>query len=131
MEPALTRQLMVVDAANVMGSRPDGWWRDRSAAAVRLVAQIAEAVRGGGLSGPVAVVLEGAARGAPIDAADAGAVRIVEAAGSGDDRILEVAAAEMAGGVPVVVVTADRGLRLRVESLGASVLSPRWLLQRL
>ena len=32
---------IVVDVANVMGSRPDGWWRDRAGAAVRLHAQIA------------------------------------------------------------------------------------------
>ena len=31
---------IVVDVANVMGSRPDGWWRDRAGAAVRLHAQI-------------------------------------------------------------------------------------------
>ncbi|MEV1288966.1 hypothetical protein [Micromonospora sp. NPDC049679] len=28
--------LLVVDAANVVGSRPDGWWRDRAGATVRL-----------------------------------------------------------------------------------------------
>nr|MDT0666641.1 hypothetical protein [Micromonospora sp. DSM 115978] len=32
----------MVDAANVIGSRPDGWWRDRAGAAVRLTRQIAE-----------------------------------------------------------------------------------------
>jgi hypothetical protein len=31
---------MVVDVANVMGSRPDGWWRDRPGAAVRLHTEI-------------------------------------------------------------------------------------------
>ena len=31
---------IVVDVANVMGSRPDGWWRDRAGAAVRLHDQI-------------------------------------------------------------------------------------------
>ena len=31
---------IVVDVANVMGSRPDGWWRDRAGAAVRLHAEI-------------------------------------------------------------------------------------------
>ena len=29
-----------VDGNNVMGSRPDGWWRDRAGAARRLVAEI-------------------------------------------------------------------------------------------
>ena len=32
--------LLVVDGNNVMGSRPDGWWRDRAGAAGRLVAQL-------------------------------------------------------------------------------------------
>jgi 8-oxo-dGTP diphosphatase len=38
---------IVVDVANVMGSRPDGWWRDRAGAAVRLYGEVAElAARG-------------------------------------------------------------------------------------
>ena len=28
--------LLIVDAANVVGSVPDGWWRDRAGAARRL-----------------------------------------------------------------------------------------------
>jgi 8-oxo-dGTP diphosphatase len=38
---------IVVDVANVMGSRPDGWWRDRAGAAVRLHAQIAQLAASG------------------------------------------------------------------------------------
>ena len=52
---------MVVDAANVVGSRPDGWWRDRAGAAERLLGQIEAALASGRLEGPVAVVLEGRA----------------------------------------------------------------------
>jgi 8-oxo-dGTP diphosphatase len=37
---ALSPLTVIVDAANVMGSRPDGWWRDRAGAAGRLVAEI-------------------------------------------------------------------------------------------
>jgi hypothetical protein len=29
--------VLLVDIANVMGSRPDGWWRDRAGAATRLL----------------------------------------------------------------------------------------------
>ncbi|MDT7622230.1 MAG: hypothetical protein QOF99_3131 [Pseudonocardiales bacterium] len=58
---------LVVDAANVIGSRPDGWWRDRPGAAARLVSALAAALRSGALTGPVVVILEGAARaGAPV-----------------------------------------------------------------
>ena len=38
---------IVVDVANVMGSRPDGWWRDRAGAAVRLHADIARLAASG------------------------------------------------------------------------------------
>ena len=38
---------IVVDVANVMGSRPDGWWRDRPGAAVRLHAEIVRLARSG------------------------------------------------------------------------------------
>ena len=37
-----------VDGNNVMGSRPDGWWRDRAAAQQRLIADIEAAARGSG-----------------------------------------------------------------------------------
>jgi 8-oxo-dGTP pyrophosphatase MutT (NUDIX family) len=38
---ALQPLTIIVDAANVMGSRPDGWWRDRAGAARRLRDQLA------------------------------------------------------------------------------------------
>jgi 8-oxo-dGTP diphosphatase len=60
-----------VDVANVMGSRPDGWWRDRAGAAVRLHAELVSlaasgrAVPPGETSPPEFVmVLEGAAKAA-------------------------------------------------------------------
>ena len=131
---------VVVDAANVMGSRPDGWWRDRAGAAVRLYGDLARLAEHGvvvpGLSGEAEVgfllVLEGAARAAMdrISAADDGAladkhIRVVAASGSGDDAIVS-AVRELTG--RCVVVTADRELRRRCEALGASTLGPGWLL---
>jgi 8-oxo-dGTP pyrophosphatase MutT (NUDIX family) len=126
---------VIVDAANVIGSRPDGWWRDRAGAARRLVSGLGTlAVRGVadmpaelGLPVParwfpeIIVVLEGQARGAV--AAETG-VRISNAPGSGDDTIAAVAA-ETAG--DRLVVTADRELRARCETAGAHVTGPRWL----
>jgi 8-oxo-dGTP pyrophosphatase MutT (NUDIX family) len=38
---ALQPMEVIVDVANVMGSRPDGWWRDRAGAARRLRDQVA------------------------------------------------------------------------------------------
>ena len=47
----------IVDASNVIGSRPDGWWRDRAGATRRLVAQLDRFAEGAGE--PVIVVLDG------------------------------------------------------------------------
>ncbi|WP_031114195.1 hypothetical protein, partial [Streptomyces sp. NRRL S-146] len=112
--------LVVVDAANVVGSVPDGWWRDRRGAAERLRDRLAsEGVPA--LSGPVEIVLvvEGAARGVE----SVPGVRVSSAPGSGDDHIVEVVAS--AGDRPVLVITADRELRGRVADLGADVAGPR------
>ncbi|MDY6809487.1 MAG: hypothetical protein SW127_10755, partial [Actinomycetota bacterium] len=60
------RPLIIVDAANVVGSRPDGWWRDRHGATERLRDRLAGLAGTGlpGLDGPVEVVMvvEGKAR---------------------------------------------------------------------
>lgn len=118
--------MLVVDAANVVGSRPDGWWRDRPGAAHRLHEQLVAVLA----DEEVVLVLEGAARaGQPVGRS--GTVRTVHASGPGDDAIVAVAREQVADGREVVVVTADRGLRTRVEAGGAEVESPSWLLQRL
>ncbi|MGV9229017.1 NTP pyrophosphohydrolase [Streptomyces nigra] len=116
--------LLVVDAANVVGSVPDGWWRDRRGAAERLRDRLAKADGVPGHDGPVEVVLvvEGAARGVE----SVPGVRVESAPGSGDDHI--VALVEQAAGRPVLVVTADRELRQRVRRLGADVTGPRTVL---
>jgi hypothetical protein len=82
----------------------------------------------------VIVVLEGAACRAVSgeDAPDTGDVRVVLAPGSGDDTIASVTAEVVAQAdhPAVTVVTADRGLRQRVEP-GAATTGPRWLLDQL
>ncbi|MFJ7286773.1 NUDIX domain-containing protein [Curtobacterium sp. NPDC098951] len=148
---------VVVDAANVVGSVPDGWWKDRPGAASRLLGSVEALAAAGVPADRLAlpfdrwwprwtVVLEGEARaadpsGAPgvpgaAGVADAAAgravaadqVSVVRAPGSGDDAIVEAARAAVAvADAPVVVVTADRGLRARVEDLGAVVHGPSWL----
>ena len=117
---AHTPVLVVVDAANVVGSVPDGWWRDRKGAAERLRDRLAaEGVSA--VPGPaeIVVVVEGAARGVE----SVPGVRVSSAPGSGDDHIVEVVAS--AGDRPVLVITADRELRRRVGELGADVAGPR------
>ena len=131
---------IVVDVANVMGSRPDGWWRDRAGAAVRLHDQIAVLAASGRVSLPDApgpdgeagrpgfvMVLEGAARAAADRLAPA-EVRVVQARGSGDDAIVDVVR-ELPG--RRVVVTADRELRQRSIAAGAEIAGPGWLLGQL
>ncbi|KOX02918.1 NTP pyrophosphohydrolase [Streptomyces sp. NRRL B-3648] len=115
--------LVVVDGANVVGSRPDGWWRDRRGAAERLRDRLASAGLPGH-TGPVEIVLvvEGAARGV----ASVPGVRVEPAPGSGDDRIVELTA--QGAGRARLVVTADRELRRRVTELGAEVAGPRTVL---
>ena len=136
---------VVVDVANVMGARADGWWRDRPGAALRLYREIADlAARGipadrlpdglpaaDGSAPRWVLVLEGRARdAAPQIGDDSPLVRVISAPGSGDDAIVtEVAALPEAGSC--LVVTADRELRRRCAALGASVVGPGWLLEML
>lgn len=115
--------LLIVDSANVVGSVPDGWWRDRRGASERLRDRLAGYGEAGipGIPGEVEIVLvvEGAARGVE----SVPGVRVSEAPGSGDDHIVQLAAE--ARDRPCVVVTADRGLRQRVTQMGAQTVGPR------
>ncbi|MFV0129922.1 NTP pyrophosphohydrolase [Streptomyces sp. HMX112] len=117
--------LLVVDAANVVGSVPDGWWRDRHGATERLRDRLGPLARDGiaGHPGPLDVVLvvEGRAGGVrPVPG-----VRVDAAPGSGDDRIVELAREAARAGRDCVVVTADRELRRRVAEHGAAQAGPR------
>jgi len=132
--------IVVVDVANVMGSRPDGWWRDRHAAAAGLLTAF-DALPGLQTIGPdgthlrierVVAVLEGAARGAVAP----GRVQVVEAERDGDTTIVAVTE-ELAASRPaspsgngeqpwVLVVTADRGLRQRLPGT-VQIAGPQWL----
>lgn len=125
--PPSPAELLLVDAANVVGSRPDGWWRDRPGAAGRLVDDLRAAVADGRLRPPVVVVLEGAAR-AGAEEGDGDGVAVVHAPGSGDDRLASLAAGTVG---PVVLVSADRALCRRVAAAGGRCVGPRWLRDRL
>ncbi|MEU4344682.1 hypothetical protein AB0H00_26040 [Nocardia sp. NPDC023852] len=128
-------QLIVVDAANVVGSRPDGWWRDRTGAAGRLLVKLTRLDERLERPAEVVVVLEGAAKAAVADETNPEfeSLRIVLADGSGDDAIVGVVATavEEDSDRSITVVTADRGLRDRVQALEAHTVGPRWLLERI
>lgn len=123
-----TGAVLLVDAANVVGSRPTGWWRDRAGAVRAFVDQLRAAVDAGRIAQPVVVVLEGKAR----DGVESGVglgVTVLHAPGAGDDMLIDVAAD--ASDQVVTLVTADRELRRRAEALGADVIGPGWLLELL
>lgn len=135
--------VLVVDAANVVGSVPDGWWKDRAGAAGRLRDRL-DALAAAGLPGDVlelsgvagvvgggvvwypdiVLVVEGAARAIP--AADS-RIRVVTAPGEGDDAIVAEVRRHRADGRAVITVTSDRGLVARVQDAGATTRGVRWL----
>jgi hypothetical protein len=119
--------VLAVDGANVVGSRPDGWWKDRPGAARRLHEQLVTADLPHDV---VVLVLEGAAK-AGVPAGRDGHLLTVHARGSGDDEIVSQAAAAAQRGDVVTLISADRMLRSRVAAVGATSLSPSWLLDRL
>ena len=130
---------VVVDGANVVGSRPDGWWHDRPGAARRLAGQLVAALiedpadLAVALSGSAAdeltihLVLEGAAARAD-DLPTHPHLRVVLAAADGDSTIAALAD-DLGEGI--LVVTADRALRERVRGVGAATVGPGTLLRAL
>jgi rRNA-processing protein FCF1 len=76
----------------------------------------------------VIVVLEGEAR-AGVEPGLADGVAVQHAVGSGDDMLVDIAG--RASNQEVTLVTADRDLRRRAEAVGADVVGPNWLLERL
>jgi 8-oxo-dGTP diphosphatase len=136
-EHATCRLVLIVDAANVVGSRPDGWWRDRVGANTRLrdglAALAARGIPAGALALPaelwwpdVLLIVEGQARG--IDSVPG--VTVLSAEGDGDALIVHTVAASRRERPDdhAVAVTADRALSSQVQDLGATVVGPGTLL---
>ncbi len=117
---------LIVDGNNVMGSRPDGWWRDRAGAARRLVEEI-----GAWAGEAVLVVFDGhAPDGFP--APPRVEVRFAERGGrdAADDVIAALVADDAAPGT-LRVVTSDAELARRVREHGAGVTGARGFLHAL
>jgi predicted RNA-binding protein with PIN domain len=122
---------LVVDGMNVIGTRPDGWWRDRAGATRRLLTRLQALRRVTGE--PVTLVLDG--RPLPdVPEGDYDDVQVLYARRGGrdaaDDRLVEfVRDLDDTGDVTdVTVVTSDRGLRARAHELGATVVGAASLL---
>ncbi len=112
----------LVDGMNVIGSRPDGWWRDRRGAMRRLVTQLDEFAAT--LDEPLTVVLDGV----PFELeGERVQVRFARRRGrnAADDDIAELAEAGD------TVVTSDRDLVERVRARGAEVIGAGELLRRI
>ncbi len=110
---------LLVDGMNVIGSRPDGWWRDRPAAVRDLAAAIAALARATG--DELTVVFDGRA---PDDMPDARGIDVVFAPGCGRgaaDYEIARRVAHDPDPASLVVVTSDRELADRVRSRGAGV----------
>lgn len=120
-------RVLIVDGANVVGARPDGWWKDRAGAARRLHERLLVADLD---VDEVVLVLEGGAK-AGVRAGRDGDVRTVHAARDGDSQIEEQARAAQSRGARTTVVTADRLLAARVARFDALVVGPNWLHDRL
>lgn len=119
--------VLIVDGANVVGARPDGWWKDRPGAAARLHRALLTADVPGDR---VVLVLEGHAKQGVRAGRDAH-VETVHAPRDGDATIVAAARSAAESGAEVTVVTADRALAARLAGVGASTLGPTWLLDRL
>ncbi|MGX5697962.1 hypothetical protein ACWKWP_17345 [Agromyces soli] len=130
---------LIVDVANVMGSRPDGWWRDRAGAAERLLATLEPLVgrvvdleqAGRVRLVELVAVTEGRARDA---SAPGPGIRVVAAPADGDSTIVELAgeaARELEGAAPEAAreqlgdaTGTRRGPGDAVEASGALALRP-------
>jgi predicted RNA-binding protein with PIN domain len=121
----------MVDAMNVIGSRPTGWWRNREGAVRRLVDQLQRLAAQD--RQPITVVIDGRPLPDLPEGAHAGVEVLYASQGrrnAADDRIVELLDA-LLDTTGVEVVTSDRELRRRVEERGVVVRSAGELLRRL
>lgn len=106
-------QRILVDAMNVIGSRPDGWWRDRDGAKRRLAADLSRLAQKGA---DVTVIFDGREPDEPIEAPGLTVLFAPGGPNAADDRIVELL--EAGAGE---VITSDAELARRARALGAVV----------
>jgi len=112
----------IVDGMNVIGSRPDGWWKNRGRAMTALVERLDRWASASGRAETVTVVFERP----PSNPITSSVIEIAHApkaaANSADDEIVRLVQSDARPG-EIRVVTSDKALSERVRSLGASVFS--------
>jgi predicted RNA-binding protein with PIN domain len=120
---------MIVDGMNVLGSRPDGWWRDRPAAMAALSRRLSSLAQGEEVE--LRVVFDG--RPHRQVAAAASGIEIGFAPGGPDAADREILRILRADPDPasITVVTSDRRLRNSVKAAGAAGVASGELLRRL
>ena len=125
-----TQSRVFVDGNNVMGSRPDGWWRDRAEAARRLVAEIIPLALGHG--GAWTIVFDGQEPPAMPQSPECLAVIHTghRRRDGADDRIVELVH-EHPDRAALLVYTSDGKLRTRVKALGTHVMGSGTLLSQI
>jgi predicted RNA-binding protein with PIN domain len=122
---------LIIDGNNVMGAKPDGWWRDRAGASRRLLARVQNyaATTDASVELVFDVTLPDLAEG------EHGGVTVRYATRGGrdaaDDRIRELLGAEEPGARAVEVVTSDRALAESARNAGATVTGAGRFLERL
>jgi predicted RNA-binding protein with PIN domain len=118
----------IVDGNNVMGSRPDGWWRDRRGAQRRLVERLETFARAS--DEPVTVIFDGGAHDA--GGGERVAVRFARRSGrdAADDDVASLVARHPEPS-SLRVVTSDGELAERVRAAGGEVEGAGAFLRRL
>ena len=117
----------VIDGMNVIGSRPDGWWRDREGAKRRLASELGALAEGGD---EVTVVFDGREPEEPLEAPGITVVFAPGGPNAADDRIAELVAADP-DPASLTVVTSDGDLVRRVSEVGARTTGARSLRREL
>ncbi len=112
----------LIDGMNLVGSRPDGWWKDRDRAVRRLIEELSRYAAASGEG--VTVVFDRQPQDVPPGVHGAATVAFASRRerNAADDEIVRMLAQDPAPH-SFTVVTSDRRLVERVRELGAEVAS--------
>jgi predicted RNA-binding protein with PIN domain len=111
--------VVIVDGFNALGSRPDGWWRDRPAAMERLVGELVELARRLGPDVGIEVCFDGRPHERVVAAAaETVAVSFAGGGANAADRLIAARVRELADERRALVVSSDKRLAAAVKAAG-------------